>query len=98
MDIRKLIRDTMKEKSITQDTLASNLGISQSIITRFLSGTSISDTLLQRICSELKVRYRSLEDEKLDNEVARLNMKYAKLLKSEGCKVAITEGDIICDK
>jgi transcriptional regulator with XRE-family HTH domain len=91
MDIRKLIRVTMKEKGITQDTLASNLGISQSIITRFLSGTSISDTLLQRICDELKVRYQSLEDEKLDNEVARLNVKYAKLLKSEGCTIKIIE-------
>lgn len=87
MSIGTKIHKLMKQKSISQETLASNLGVSQKTIHDIVSGKTqkIDFLFMQKICEIFKVDFEYFLEENTTNN----NVK-----KAENCNIGCNTGII----
>ena len=92
----EMVESALRKKDITQEQLAEKIGRSQTLISRFITGVSISNTTAQAKAKELNIDADELiqliQRDKLERGMRKLRAQYLPVLGEEETK------DLLSDK
>jgi len=93
-----IVKSALKDKGMTQAELAKKIGKHQSLISRFISGQSVSDTTARSIAEALGLDFEELrhqlQRDRLDHQKENLKTEFKEVLsEEEESNILASEGE-----